>query len=111
MKPYYEDELVTIYHGDCQEVAPSLAADVVVSDPPYGLRPVNGTGYGRSRTRVAGDETTDLTEWLLAWWGGPAIVFGMWQAPAICAHCGSSTRVVQEATWVVGIAPAVAQFP
>lgn len=38
MKPYYEDSLVTLYHGDCRDVLPSLAPDcLVVSDPPYGM--------------------------------------------------------------------------
>lgn len=37
MRPYYEHSGVTIYHGDCREIVPSLSpADVVVTDPPYG---------------------------------------------------------------------------
>ncbi len=36
MKPYYQDEWVTIYHGDCREILPSLPkVDLVVSSPPY----------------------------------------------------------------------------
>ena len=38
MKPYYERDGITIYHGDCREIMPGLEADVVVTDPPYGLR-------------------------------------------------------------------------
>jgi len=37
MKPYYQDGLVTLYHGDCREVLPEIngGVDLVVTDPPY----------------------------------------------------------------------------
>ena len=38
MKPYYEHDGLTIYHGDCREVLPMLSGvDHVLTDPPYGL--------------------------------------------------------------------------
>ena len=38
MKPYYQDDAVTIYHGDCREVLPVVGcADIVITDPPYGM--------------------------------------------------------------------------
>lgn len=38
MKPYYDDgNGIVIYHGDCREVLPVVTADVLVTDPPYGL--------------------------------------------------------------------------
>lgn len=38
MKPYYEDDMVRLYHGDMRHVLPELGvwADAVVTDPPYG---------------------------------------------------------------------------
>lgn len=36
MKPYYEADGVTIYHGDCLDVLPSLSGvGALVTDPPY----------------------------------------------------------------------------
>lgn len=36
--PYYEDESVTLYLGDCREIVPALRRrfDLVLTDPPYG---------------------------------------------------------------------------
>ncbi len=36
MRPYYEQDGITIYHGDCVEVMSSLApVDLILTDPPY----------------------------------------------------------------------------
>ncbi len=43
MTPYYEHAGITIYHGDCREALPSIAADVVISDPPYGIHETHGS--------------------------------------------------------------------
>jgi site-specific DNA-methyltransferase (adenine-specific) len=43
MKPYYDDGQVTIYHGDCRDVLPSLRGiDLVFTSPPYNLGRVSG---------------------------------------------------------------------
>ena len=48
MKPYYQDSLVTIYHGDNREILPSLGMfDLLLTDPPYGLgKKSNGGSWG-----------------------------------------------------------------
>lgn len=48
MKPYFQDDTCTIYHGDCREVMPSLSGiDLVLTDPPYGIKykSTHNTGY------------------------------------------------------------------
>ena len=45
MKPYYEQDGITIYHGDCLEVLPELSEfDLVFTSPPYnrGMRVSKG---------------------------------------------------------------------
>ncbi len=48
MKPYYEHDGITIYHGDCREVLPALGRfDALISDPPFGLgKALSGGTWG-----------------------------------------------------------------
>ena len=82
-KPYYADDLVTLYHGDCLEVDEWLAADVLVTDPPYGrgwrqgdLGPLH-TRNEASLEGIANDADTGARDRALALWGDrAALVFG-----------------------------------
>lgn len=83
MKPYYQDDLVTLYHGDCLEQTQWLEADVLVTDPPYGIAYKSG-GMSNAAVAiqdiVANDETIDVRDNALELWGDkPAIVFGSWR--------------------------------
>lgn len=50
MKPYYQDDAVTIYHGDCREILTQLPkVDLVLTDPQYGVGGGSGT-IGKRRS-------------------------------------------------------------
>lgn len=36
MKPYWSDDMVTLYQGDCLDLPCGLESDCIVTDPPYG---------------------------------------------------------------------------
>ena len=87
MKPYYQDETVTLWLGDCREVTDWLAADVLVTDPPYGIgwkRPeLAWTHNPEAHDGIAGDGDTVARDAALTAWGAarPALVFGSLRAP------------------------------
>lgn len=88
MTPYYQDDKVSLYHGDCLEITAWLSADVLVTDPPYGTQFSADNpkgGYGRRQNAglgpegfvIANDGTTETRDAVLALWGQkPALVFG-----------------------------------
>jgi len=56
MQPYYEAGGITIYLGDCRDVLPQIQADVVLTDPPYGIGNVTGSitrARGKSNYQAA----------------------------------------------------------
>lgn len=79
MSIYYTDDLVTLHHGDALEVTDWLSADVLITDPPYGM------AFQSSRTTekrpIAGDRTTSARDAVLAAWGAdrPWLMFGTWR--------------------------------
>lgn len=89
MTLFYEDEWVRLYHGDCREITEWLAADVLVTDPPYG----RGWRQGRARrgrndgddshSGIAGDHDTTTRDEAFAMWGTRLIIaFGDLMLPS-----------------------------
>lgn len=60
MKPYYEADGITIYHGDCREILPSITGDALVTDPPYGI------GWSRATWKDDPAAYPELIHWLVS---------------------------------------------
>ena len=87
MEPYYEKDGQTIYLGDCREVLPTLDADVLVTDPPFGIGFASGQHGKFKGNQIQNDNDTRCRdEVLLAWGNRPALVFGRWDNPIIEAR-------------------------
>lgn len=79
MKPYYTDDLVTLYHGDSRTIDAWLAGAALVTDPPYGTGFVGG--YTRDGATIANDDDTECRDQVLTAWEGPFAVFAAPRLP------------------------------
>ena len=92
-EPFYQDDYVTLYHGDCLEHPEWWTdADVLVTDPPYGIwwtQPdLPNTQAGKrgklgslhKNLGIRGDENTEVRDCALTLWREkPGIVFSAWR--------------------------------
>lgn len=84
-EPYYHDGQVTLWCGDARQIVTWLAADVLVTDPPYGVQAKRRRGtWSMPEERadtIAGDVDTQVRDTLLGMWGNPALYLPEAQAP------------------------------
>ena len=79
-EPYYQDDLVTLYHGDNMTSLEWVEGDVLVTDPPYGMAFVSNQRHKDDRQAVANDHDLEARDNVMNAWGDrPAVVFGTWR--------------------------------
>ncbi len=82
MKPYYQHAGITIYHGDCREVLPTLPkVDLVLTDPPYGISYASDhvcdtTTAEWMKSTIQNDEDETLRDYVLELLRSDFAVFG-----------------------------------
>lgn len=87
MQPYYQDHLVTLWHGNALDITEWQTATTLVCDPPYGVNwrgiiSGHNKGYDKHAAGIANDKDTQARDDILELWGDrPAIVFGSWKQP------------------------------
>lgn len=91
MTPYYDCDGITIYHGDCREVLPTLPKfDLLLTDPPYGIDFTGSNASTRDWDGINGDKDTSLAKWLMEnlQIANEAIIFGANCFPELLPHRG-----------------------
>lgn len=118
MTPYYEQSGVTIYHGDCRDVLPTIGhVDHVITDPPYeneahtkGRRAFSGKasvafpkGIAEERpldfAPITADERRDVGGLLPAICGGWILVFCQVEAAMLWREALIPARYIRTQIW------------
>lgn len=97
MTPYYQDDSVVIYHGDCRDVlaGSDLFADGIFADPPYNV----GIEYGSHRDKMS---EADYRDWCKTWFqlclvhtdGAVVITPGMVSVPMWIAEIQPTHKLI-----------------
>ena len=103
MKPYYEDDLVTLYNADALDGWTIwCAATVLVVDPPYGIDYNSGSMRENLAPSILNDTDTSVRDEMLQLWGPdkPALVFG---SPRIEKPAGTKMTLVWDKGGALGM--------
>jgi len=66
MQPYFQNDLVTLYLGDAEEVMPTIPTDsihLLLADPPYGVEFKSNRG---GHEKIHGDDSTEYVRNLMS---------------------------------------------
>lgn len=66
MKPYYEAAGIVVFHGDAREIGEWLQADVLITDPPYGMAFVSS--WTKDSPTIANDHDTSTRDAVIERW-------------------------------------------
>ena len=99
MRPYYERDGITIYHGDAQDVLPEIRrARLVVTDPPYVFGIASTTNEGKAG---GWGDMMNAAIWYESWISearritaasGAMWVFNSWRSLPVLAKAAMSQR-------------------
>lgn len=104
IEPYYQDEAVTLYHGDCRDVIaslPSSSVDACVTDPPYEL---GFMGRKWDASGIAYDKWLWAEAWRVLKPGAHVLAFGgtrTWHRLA-CAIEDAGFEIRDSIAWLYG---------
>lgn len=81
MTPYYQNDGITIYHGDSLDVLPLIGCkyDLLLADPPYGI----GEAGGKNSTR---DNKAPATNYGVKRWDDKTAEEALTLARSMCKH-------------------------
>lgn len=108
VSPYYTDDHVTLYHGDCREIDAWESAHALVTDPPYGIS-WTAHSYNPKGREIANDSTSAARDYVIGQWGHikPSAVFG---SPLLAPPFGTKHTLVWRKPNDAGLTGAVAGF-
>lgn len=114
MRPYYEQDGVTIYHGRAEVVLPSLGSevcDLVITSPPYNLSTTTGGGFpDKPRNGHYAEGASMLKRGGMGKWPGAAIAHGYGEHDDAMPHAEYvewQKGILRECWRVVGDAGAI----
>lgn len=91
--PYYEDEAVVLYHGDCRDLLPPFRVHATITDPPYNV----GIEYGEGTD----DGRVDYAEWCASWFRAVRAQSDFVALSPGIANVGLWTRIAGDPDWIM----------